>query len=152
MVFDALDPKYPVTMSRDALDGILRDRFKFDGVVFSDDMEMKAITAHFGLEEAMVRGAGAGIDVFPISHTLELQNQALELLIKAAEKGKISPGRIEQSKRRVDTMIALYYQPPTHEALAPIIGCKEHHVVVQQLRKLCDESALAEGRDPTEFV
>ena len=49
-------------------------------------------------------------------------------------------------------MIALYYQPPMHEPLAQIIGCKEHYVVVQQLRKLCDESALAEGRDPTEFM
>src|SRR5690606_11651226 len=54
VVFESLDPARPATMSRAALDGILRDRFGYEGVVISDDLEMKAIADHFGLEEAVV--------------------------------------------------------------------------------------------------
>ncbi|HLL87868.1 MAG TPA: beta-N-acetylhexosaminidase, partial [Tepidisphaeraceae bacterium] len=64
VIFTPLDAKYPATMSRPALDGILRDDMRFDGVVVSDDLEMKAIAEHFGLEEAVVRGANAGVDLF----------------------------------------------------------------------------------------
>jgi beta-N-acetylhexosaminidase len=152
VIFDAIDGEFPVTLSRKALDGILRDRWKFEGVVFSDDMEMKAIAAHYGLEEALIRGANGGIDVFPISHTLGLQDRAIELLIKAVEKGRVPRERVDQANRRVDAMIARYYQPPRRGSKLEVIGTPEHLEVVAEIRRRCDASALAAGIDPTEFM
>jgi len=152
VIFDCLDKNYPVTMSPDALDGILRDQFKFDGVIFSDDLEMKAIASNFSLDEALVRGVTAGVDVFPISHSLETQNKAIDSLLKSVERKKVPKERIDQSNRRIDTMAALYYHPPSREPLPKYIGSKEHHVIVERVRKLAGESALAEGKDPTDFL
>jgi beta-N-acetylhexosaminidase len=62
VVFDAIDPHVPATMSRPALHGVLRERLGFQGVIISDDLEMKAIAGRFELEEVIVRGVNAGID------------------------------------------------------------------------------------------
>ncbi len=47
-----LDDKYPATLSKKILTGILRDSLNFNGVIFSDDMQMRAIADHYGLESA----------------------------------------------------------------------------------------------------
>jgi len=152
VIFEAIDKDYPVTMSPAALNGILRDRFKFTGAIFSDDMEMKAIAAHYDLQDALIRGVTAGIDIFPISHTHETQNRAIDLLLKAASRRKTLRDRIDQANHRIDTLTALYYHPPTRGPLPAYLGSKQHHVITERVKKLCGESALAEGRDPTHFL
>ncbi len=46
------------------LDGVLRRELGFDGVLVSDDLEMKAIADNYGIGEAAVVGAIAGVDLF----------------------------------------------------------------------------------------
>ncbi len=46
----------PGTLSAHILDSILRKELKFNGVIFTDDMQMHAITKHYGLEEAIKTG------------------------------------------------------------------------------------------------
>src|SRR5690606_24668153 len=66
-----LDPEgHPGTLSDDILTGILRSRLQFDGVVFSDDMQMHAITKHYGLEEAIRMAINAGIDILTFSNNI----------------------------------------------------------------------------------
>jgi beta-N-acetylhexosaminidase len=59
-----LDAKgLPGTLSKEILDGILRKRLGFNGVVFSDDMQMNAISKNFGLEESIKLAINAGVDI-----------------------------------------------------------------------------------------
>jgi beta-N-acetylhexosaminidase len=58
-----LDAGYPATLSKNIITGILRDELKFDGVVISDDMQMKAISDYYGLETAIYRAIDAGVDI-----------------------------------------------------------------------------------------
>jgi beta-N-acetylhexosaminidase len=104
VMFEALDRQYPATMSRPCLDGILRDRWGYDGVVISDDLEMKAIADHYGLEEAVVRGAGAGVDLFLVCHSPDVQNRAIELLSSAVARGAVRPSRIAEAARRISVL------------------------------------------------
>ncbi|MGH7176225.1 MAG: beta-N-acetylhexosaminidase [Tepidisphaeraceae bacterium] len=104
VVFRSIDPTVPATMSRPVVDGLLRKEFGFAGVVISDDLEMKAIVDHFGIETAVVRGALAGVDLFLICHTPQYQHLAIEALVKAVERGEVPRERLEQSARRLDAL------------------------------------------------
>ena len=62
-----LDPWDPATLSRYTINGILRSRFGYKGVVVSDDLLMGAIDKHYGLEEAAALALDAGVDVLLIA-------------------------------------------------------------------------------------
>ncbi len=105
IVFGAIDPTFPATMSRPILQGILRDRLRFGGVIISDDLEMKAIASNFGPEQTMIKGALAGINLFMICHNHALQNEAIDLLVKAVERGDVPIERIDLAKLRASTWL-----------------------------------------------
>jgi beta-N-acetylhexosaminidase len=81
-------------MSAPIIGELLRKQKGFDGVVCSDDLEMKAIIDHIGIEEAEIRGAIAGIDLFCVCKDHDLQHRALDALIDAVERGDVKANRI----------------------------------------------------------
>ncbi len=151
VIFEPIDREYPTTMSRACLDGILRDRMHFDGVVFSDDMEMKAITNHFGLEQAIIRAANAGVDMFWICHHADIVHKAIDILIAAVKSGEVPMSRVEQANRRLDALNARYCQPARSFDRAKI-GTAENHAIVDRVKRLVDQSLLGTGVDPTDFM
>jgi beta-N-acetylhexosaminidase len=148
ILFTAIDDHFPATMSEKILHGILRGNLRFDGVIFSDDLEMKAIAANFGIEEAVIRGVQAGIDLFLICHTPALQHEAIDHLINAVERGKISRAQIERSNERIDRLFAGYVKPAnvSSDALS-LIGSAEHRKIVERFLTT-DKKGNAES-DPT---
>lgn len=149
VIFEPLDSRYPATMSRPALDGILRDRMGFDGVVISDDLEMKAIADHYGLEEAVVRGILAGVDLFLVCHHADVQHRAIDLLTAAVRRGDVPLARVEEARRLVDALTARYVQPPQQADFRTVVGTEAHRAVVQQILATARVAAIP-GRDPTE--
>jgi beta-N-acetylhexosaminidase len=111
VLFDALDPEFPATMSAAVIDQLLRKQMKFDGVVCSDDLEMKAIIDHYGIEDAVVRGASAGVDLFFVCKEHELQYRAIDALSAAVKRGDVSTQRIKESNRRLDALFETYVRP-----------------------------------------
>lgn len=150
VIFEPLDARFPATMSRPPLDGILRDRFHFDGVVISDDLEMKAIADHYGIDEAVVRGTNAGVDLFLVCHTDALQHRAIDALIAAVERGDVPRARIDEANRRLDVLFARYVRPATAELPEGVLGCAEHLAVVEAIA--ARSGSRAAGRDPTEAL
>jgi beta-N-acetylhexosaminidase len=97
---------YPGTLSKDILAGILRGRLNFNGLVFSDDMQMHAITKHFGLEEAIKLAINAGVDIMTFSNNIagsdiRTVDRVHEIISAMVEKGEIPRARIEESYRRI---------------------------------------------------
>jgi beta-N-acetylhexosaminidase len=62
VVFDAVAPNQPATLAPQAVRGILRGELGFRGLVLTDDMEMKAIADHYGIEQAACAAIEAGCD------------------------------------------------------------------------------------------
>lgn len=91
----------PGTLSPRAVTGLLRQTFGFSGLVFTDCMEMGALTALYDPGEAAVRAVEAGCDVLTISHTFEAVAHAADALQSAVESGRIPQARIEASFRRI---------------------------------------------------
>ena len=108
-VFNAkLDPARPATLSASVVQGILRERLGFDGVVLSDDMEMKAITSQFGLEQSVQYAIEAGVDVLCFGNNLSydpnIGKRAAGIILELVQSGVISEARLEQSFNRIDTL------------------------------------------------
>lgn len=102
-----LDPKgLPGTLSSRMIDSLLRKQMKYNGVVFSDDMQMQAITRHYGQEEAIRLAIQAGVDILCFSNHLpgseERTADKVHRIIRGfVEKGIISEQRIDESFRRI---------------------------------------------------
>ncbi len=112
VVFEAVDPGIPATMSRKALDLILRGELGFQGVIVSDDLEMKAVADYFPVEEAAVVGALAGVDLFLACHRAEVQHKVIEALVKAVESGRLPLERVLEANRRLDLLAGKFAHPP----------------------------------------
>jgi len=92
--------KLPATLSAKILTGVLRNDLKFHGVIFTDAMNMRGISAHFPEGEATVRAVKAGADVILYPPSVE---QAFIGLKRAVESGEIKESRINESVRRILT-------------------------------------------------
>ena len=104
VVFSALDPTRPATLSRPILTELLRERLHFRGVVFSDDLEMKAITAHHAPGDAAILAIEAGVDWLLYCEKLELAEAAIQALERAAPKRPRLSGRMEEAAGRIDVL------------------------------------------------
>ncbi len=101
VLYRALDPEFPATLSEKIVTGLLRQDLGYDGVVFSDDMEMKAISANYDEEEAAGLAVRAGIDVLLFCHELPRAMRVHEFLCAEAERDPAVRARIEESYRRI---------------------------------------------------
>lgn len=100
-----LDPALSATLSPAVITELLRHRLGFRGVVLSDDMEMKAISAHYGLERAVVSAVNAGVDLLCFGNNLsydpDLAPKVVALIERAVAAGEIPAARIDESCARV---------------------------------------------------
>jgi len=101
-----IDPDFPATLSPRFLQDILREELGFDGVIISDDMQMGAITEHYGFEEAVVQAVRAGCDIIAIANNSEAYNErapyiAHRAILQAVREGALSEDRIQQSLMRI---------------------------------------------------
>ena len=148
VIYSPIDPVYPGTMSKKILGGILREQLAFNGMVVSDDMQMKAIADHFGFDDAVVRAVDAGVDLLWICHTTELQARAIDVIAKAVAGGHLSRRRLEEAARRQDAVFARFVKPATRTPDLDVIGCREHQAVSDRIKQLA--GALIDGEDPTD--
>ncbi|MDP3426414.1 MAG: glycoside hydrolase family 3 N-terminal domain-containing protein, partial [Humidesulfovibrio sp.] len=120
-VFDArLDPDYPATLSRAVINGILRERLGFTGVVVTDDLQMRAVAGRYGLKESVRLIVGAGADVLLIGNNLDfdplIAEKTLGALMELVAEGAVSPERIRQSCARIQKLKTKLTPPRTPAA------------------------------------
>jgi beta-N-acetylhexosaminidase len=85
IVCEKLDASVPATLSRSICASLLRSEIGFDGVLFSDDLEMGAIKARYPIEEAAVEAVWAGCDALLVCKDEDAQDRAHEALVRKAE-------------------------------------------------------------------
>jgi len=100
IVFRALDPDRPATLSPKVL-GLLREKLGFSGLVFSDDMEMKAIADHWPTGRAAVEAIRAGCDLLLICATVERLAEARAALAEEAARDSAFAVRLEEAASKV---------------------------------------------------
>jgi beta-N-acetylhexosaminidase len=100
VVYAAIDPRYPATLSPAACTS-LRERAGFGGVLFSDDLEMRAILARWSIEDAAVQAIAAGCDALLICSDEDAQERALAALAREARASAAFRARCAQAAFRL---------------------------------------------------
>jgi beta-N-acetylhexosaminidase len=133
VLFPGLDPQWPATLSGKIVTGLLRQQLGYGGVVFSDDMEMKAISGRYGAEEAALLAIRAGVDILIFCHDQPRAAQACECLCAESEKDATLRQRVDESYARIVRLKRNY--------LNSFAGCAESELA-QRLARL-DHGPLA---------
>ncbi len=137
VLYPSLDPKYPATLSRSIVTHLLRRELGYEGVVFGDDMEMKAISKNYSLGEAVAFSVQAGVDVLMFSRQKETAVMAFESLLRQAEKGTETRARVEQSYERIKKLKQTRPKSFTgvhEEELKKLIGLARHQKIVEEIQ------------------
>ena len=96
-----LDPDWPASLSHKVVTGLLREELGFDGVVCTDDLTMGALSETWGVGEAAVLAVEAGCDLLLVCHGADNLTAARDALLEAADSGRISPERLDESVKRI---------------------------------------------------
>lgn len=96
----------PATLSPPIISGLLRQELGFAGVVVSDDMQMGAIVAEYGPEEAAIAAVQAGVDIILLAnqqgeYDLQRVYRVRDALLQAVADGILTEERIYQSVERI---------------------------------------------------
>jgi beta-N-acetylhexosaminidase len=125
-----IDPKFPATLSPLFVGQFLRQALRYRGIIISDDLDMKALTKNFSVDEIPVLALQAGINLLLYCNEAQSPVKAVKNIAKALSDGLISQetiranyemiiqAKINKLKNPVD--------PLSLEKVKEIIGCQEH--------------------------
>ncbi|HKJ03086.1 MAG TPA: glycoside hydrolase family 3 N-terminal domain-containing protein, partial [Longimicrobiales bacterium] len=124
----------PATLSPAVLTDLLRGEMGFQGIVFTDAMDMTAISGRLGTKEAAVRAVLAGADVILMPASVE---EAIDGITAAVESGRISPERLDASVLRLlatKEALGLDRQREVDLAKIPgVVGIPAHTAVADEI-------------------
>lgn len=92
---------YPASLSRKFIGKYLRKKYRYNRLVITDDLKMRAIRFIYGEEFALKKAVEAGNDVIVFRFNKEKERKAIEKIIKQVKEGKIKESRINRSVRRI---------------------------------------------------
>jgi beta-N-acetylhexosaminidase len=120
ILYAPLDAERPATLSPEVMK-ILRDDLGYEGVVFSDDLEMKAVADHHAPDRLVDQSLAAGVDSLLVCREAALRDEVLALL-EAQPESRLaaSLARMAELKRRFAGERATGATPPyaAHQQLA----------------------------------
>jgi len=136
VVFEALDSSVPATMSAAVIDELLRKELGFEGAVFSDDLEMKAISERYTIEEAGILAVEAGCDLLLVCSDLDAAARLREALATEAERSKGFHARLAQARSRADQLRRRIGDLPPAVPLEKALDSPEARSVAARLQRL----------------
>jgi len=101
LVCEAIDPELPATLSPRVVTTLLREQLGYSGVVFSDDMQMKAIADNYSIDDAACLAIEAGCDTLLYCSCPDNLFQAHRALVIKAEKEPKFASRLREAKAKV---------------------------------------------------
>ncbi|HEY6541337.1 MAG TPA: beta-N-acetylhexosaminidase [Ktedonobacteraceae bacterium] len=102
------DSALPATLSSAIIQGLLREKLGYEGVILSDCLEMQAISDTFGTESAAVMALQAGIDLALVSHHAALQQGSITAIRESTLTGELSAQVIQRAAERIVSLKARY--------------------------------------------
>jgi len=125
VVYPAWDEDWPATLSARIVPKILRKEWGYDGVVFSDDLEMKAVHGRWTPEQQVERATLAGVDLLLVCHEAPLQEAIFRELVYAQEREAKFEKATITSVARVDALRDRFFRDAPVPDLAAV-GAQAH--------------------------
>lgn len=100
----AYDSRWPATLSRPVVGGLLRGELGYTGLVVTDSMQMGAVADRYGVPGAAVRAVAAGADVVCVGGGEDGEATTARLagaLVRAVRDGRLPEQRLAEAAGRV---------------------------------------------------
>jgi len=136
VLYPELDAEYPASISKPVVDGILRRELKYDGVVLTDDLEMKAVADRWTPDRSSVMALQAGCDIVPVCQSHDAQVTAIEGAVRAVEAGEVAFRAMDDALarvRRVKERYLLPYRDPDPRRARATAGKPEFMALAQEI-------------------
>ena len=88
----------PTTLSKKTITGVLKERMGFKGLIFTDALEMKGVTKHYGPGEVALKAFQAGNDMLVLPDDLKA---AYNRMKEALDHGEIQEADVESRVKKV---------------------------------------------------
>lgn len=142
IIFSALDPVRPATLSPIILDDLLRGELGFAGLVVSDSMNMHSMKRNYAPADAAIQGFNAGVDLMMLaeehydhdaSQYLANQRALIRAVIAAVQAGRIAMSRVDEAVGRIlrlktEAGFSTQALPETN-----LVGCPAHRATEREL-------------------
>ena len=138
----ALDEARPASLSRRIVTELLREELKYEGVILSDDLEMKAIANKYAVPSAALLAVEAGCDgvlICGVDH--DVHAAALESVVHAVEDERLRFSRVEDAiarqQRAKERFLAapIAVRPAHGRALRELLGRDEHRAIADEMAR-----------------
>jgi beta-N-acetylhexosaminidase len=102
-----LDEKYPATLSYKVNTKLLRQEMHYNGVIVSDDLQMKAISEHYSLKDTVTLCINAGVDMLLFGNQLASQDidEVVDVIYSQVKNGAIPHATIVESNQRIELLL-----------------------------------------------
>lgn len=146
VLYPALDPDWPATLSVPILNDLLRREMGYDGLIVTDNMEMRGVWGRYAPAQLTRRAVEAGCDLFigggggldGRHPQTDIQFELMETLARQIEAGEVDAGRAEASlarTRRVKSAILPQAAPAETGELSSLIGAPAHRALAEELAR-----------------
>jgi beta-N-acetylhexosaminidase len=147
VLFSALDPEYPATLSKKILTGLLRGEMRYPGLVMTDDLAMRAVHEKYPLDRIVPLAINAGNDLLITTNAHELGDMT-KIAVDGIRSGVISRDIVERAALRVirhKDILRVQSPPPSIEEAKRIVGCAEHRNTAREVARRAVVIARAKG-------
>lgn len=134
VIFPAWDEELPATLSEKVIPRFLRGDFGYEGLVFTDDLEMKAVADRWSIEEIVRRTTVATVDVMLCCRAPQLQLDAYEALVRAQEEDAGHERAAIRSMERVQATRERFFLPQRAPMPLEALATPEHVALADEVR------------------
>ncbi len=97
-----IDGERPVSMSPAVIAGLIRDQWKYDGALITDNFTMLAVyRSRIGMDSGAVDALNAGVDLILVSYDPDQYYRIMYALLEADKQRKLDPGALQRSAIRL---------------------------------------------------
>ena len=136
------DEMMPATLSPELIQGLLRDKLKFNGMVLTDASHMVGLTCRMKRSDVLPAAIAAGGDMFLFFNEMEEDFASMK---QGVLDGRISEERLDDALHRILALKAhmgLHRKAkndivPPLEKLHETVGCREH---IEMQKEISDRS------------
>ena len=127
---------YPASLSRKFIVRYLRKKYRYNGLIITDDLKMKAIKFIYGPDFAVRKAYKAGNDVIVFRFNKDEEIRVMEKIINLAKVGKIKEARINRSVNRIIKIKEKYNIYDSEEIEG--VNVEQINAKIEKIRKKCN--------------
>lgn len=142
VLYTKYDEKYPTTLSKKIVTGLLREEMGFKGLVVTDSLTMSAVFDNFSLEEIVLNGFNSGCDILLLcgARKVEMQKEFADIALRLAEEGKIPLEVIDAAVERILKYKEMYKVGQMADSFEDIKGDLEEPSRMEYAQQVADDS------------